>query len=159
VLDPTQTPMVLYRPGAITAAQLTQVTGVAVELFIAPDVAAEAPESMPAPGVTLRHYAPRAPLQLVGPTVEALAHAVDQAESQYGTQKVGVLLPNDWGFIDGAVLTELWADWDDPAGLAKGLYAGLRALDERGAVLILCPLPEPGGLRDAIRDRLRKAAR
>jgi L-threonylcarbamoyladenylate synthase len=158
VLDPTQTPMVLYRPGAITAAQLMQVTGVAVELYIAADEA-EAPESMPAPGVTLRHYAPRATLQLVGPTVDALAHAVDQATDRYGMHKVGVLLPNDWGFIDGAVLTELWADWDDPSGLAAGLYAGLRTLDDRGALLIVCPLPEPGGLRDAIRDRLLKASR
>jgi L-threonylcarbamoyladenylate synthase len=35
----------------------------------------------------------------------------------------------------------------------------LRALDDSGVSVILCPLPEAGGIRDAIRDRLQKAAR
>jgi L-threonylcarbamoyladenylate synthase len=52
-----------------------------------------------------------------------------------------------------------WGEWDEPEQLAARLFAGLRELDDRGVAVILCPLPEAGGLGDALRDRLRKAAR
>ena len=35
----------------------------------------------------------------------------------------------------------------------------VQALDDRGVTIILCPMPLSGGLNDAIRDRLEKAAR
>lgn len=151
VLDPTQTPMVLYRPGAVTAEQLTRITGVAVEVY-APtgDVR---PASMPSPGVGIRHYAPRARLMLVAGSVEAL-----QASLAAETTSVGVLLPQDWS-VSGDAVVERWGRWADTPSLAAGLFAGLRALDDRGVSVILCPLPEAGGLGDAIRDRLEKAAR
>ena len=41
---------------------------------------------------------------------------------------------------------------------AEKLYAGLRALDAEGCTVILCPMPQPAGIGEAIRDRLRKAA-
>jgi L-threonylcarbamoyladenylate synthase len=151
VLDPTQTPMVLYRPGAVTAEQLTAVTGVAVEVFV-PVVDAE-PSSLPSPGVGIRHYAPRARMVLVEGSADALQAVVD-AEAAV----VGVLLPRDWSVRGDAVIVR-WGSWDDAEALAAGLFAGLRALDDCGVAVIVCPLPEAGGLRDAIRDRLQKAAR
>lgn len=156
VLDPTQTPMVLYRPGAVTAAQLTAVTGVAVEVFVAK--AEEQPASMPSPGVGIRHYAPRARMVLVEGSLAALQAALAVAKADDSRESVGVLLPEDWNLSGDAVI-QRWGRWDDPEALAAGLFAGLRALDDRGISVILCPLPEAGGLRDAIRDRLEKAAR
>jgi L-threonylcarbamoyladenylate synthase len=163
VLDPTQTPMVLYRPGAVTAAQLTAVTGVAVEVFIPNTVVqSEHPASMPSPGVGIRHYAPRARMALVAGSAAALNDALQAALQQSGSNapsaSVGVLLPIGWELPGDAIL-QSWGRWDDPKGLAATLFAGLRALDDRGVSLILCPLPEPGGIADAIRDRLQKAAR
>jgi L-threonylcarbamoyladenylate synthase len=32
-------------------------------------------------------------------------------------------------------------------------------LDERGVTVIVCPVPEMGGLGEAVRDRIEKAAR
>jgi L-threonylcarbamoyladenylate synthase len=154
VLDPTQTPMVLYRPGAITAEQLTAATGVAVRLF--QPVAAAKPESLPSPGVGIRHYAPRARLQLVEGNPAALAAALQA--STLPQENIGVLLPVDWSLTTHAVV-QPWARWNDAEALAATLFAGLRALDDRGAQLILAPLPAPGGLGDALRDRLQKAAR
>jgi L-threonylcarbamoyladenylate synthase len=151
VLDPTQTPMVLYRPGAVTAEQLTAVTGVAVEVYV--PTGEVQPESMPSPGVAIRHYAPRARLMLVQGSVTAVDAALE-AE----TAPVGVLLPQGWS-VSGDAVIEHWGRWDDPPSLAAGLFAGLRALDDLGVSVILCPLPEAGGLGDAIRDRLEKAAR
>ena len=43
--------------------------------------------------------------------------------------------------------------------LARRLFAGMRALDEAGVDIILCPLPPEDGVGLALRDRLRKAAR
>ncbi len=151
VLDPTQTPMVLYRPGAVTAEQLTAVTGVAVEAFVPTD--GEQPASLPSPGVGIRHYAPRARLILVEGSAEALQGAVDAHAAS-----AGVLLPGDWS-VRGDMVSESWGRWDDLPSLAAGLFAGLRSLDDRGVSVILCPLPDAGGLGDALRDRLQKAAR
>jgi L-threonylcarbamoyladenylate synthase len=149
VLDPTKTPMVLYRPGAVTAEQLT-----AVEVFV--PVGKAQPASMPSPGVGIRHYAPRARMVLVEGSVSALAAALEAAGTPAAS--VGVLLPEDW-LLKGDAVVERWGRWNDPEALAAGLFAGLRALDDRGVSVILCPLPEAGGLADAIRDRLQKAAR
>jgi L-threonylcarbamoyladenylate synthase len=153
VLDPTSTPMMLYRPGAVTAEQITAATGVAVHTFVAAD-SATGPESLPSPGVGIRHYAPRARLVLVAGTIAAV-EAAWLEDAQAG---VGVLLPSGWE-LRGAAIVEAWGRWDDLQSLAAGLFGGLRALDDRGAKVIVCPLPEAGGLADAIRDRLMKAAR
>jgi L-threonylcarbamoyladenylate synthase len=154
VLDPTQTPMVLYRPGAVTAEQVTAATGVAVRVF--QPVASQTPQALPSPGVGLRHYAPRAALQLLQGNAEALAAALEA--SPLPSPAVGILLPVGWTLTTQAVI-QPWSRWEDPDALAATLFAGLRALDDRGVQTILAPLPPPGGLRDAIRDRLQKAAR
>jgi L-threonylcarbamoyladenylate synthase len=151
VLDPTQTPMVLYRPGAVSAEELTAVTGVAVRVF-EPVENAE-PQALPSPGVGIRHYAPRARLRLTEGSETALREALREAAGQV----VGVLLPEGWSV--GEAVVERWGRWDDAGTLAAGLFAGMRALDDRGVAVILCPLPDAGGLGDALRDRLGKAAR
>jgi L-threonylcarbamoyladenylate synthase len=157
VLDPMQMPMVLYRPGAVTAEQLTAITGVAVKVFVPPaDEPTEQHSSMPSPGVGVRHYAPRARLVLVAGSAAALQAALKETDAPRNL--VGVLLPADWEIPTGTVV-EQWGRWDDHEALAASLFAGLRALDDRGVTVILCPLPSAGGLADAIRDRLEKAAR
>lgn len=153
VLDATRTPMVLYRPGAVTADQLREATGVPVEVFV-PVKQELAPESLPSPGLGIRHYAPRARVVLV----EGSSAAVRRAVESLGAEKVGVLLPVGWHAPAGAVV-QSWAVWDQPDRLAAALFAGLRALDAKGADAIVVPLPPPGDLCDAIRDRLMKAAR
>ena len=63
-----------------------------------------------------------------------------------------------WQVPESAIV-QPWAVWDHPSELAATLFAGLRVLDARGVDAIVCPLPAPGGVYDAIRDRLLKAAR
>jgi L-threonylcarbamoyladenylate synthase len=154
VVDATQTPMVLYRPGAVTAQQLREASGVEVKIF-EPVKEERAPESLPSPGVGIRHYAPAAKMVLVEGTDAAVRRAV---ESLDGAEKVGVLLPVGWHAPAGAMV-QPWAVWDQPDRLAATLFAGLRALDAKGVDTIVVPLPPPGDLYDAIRDRLIKAAR
>ena len=154
VLDPAT--MTLFRPGAITPAELTAVTGLPVQVYTPPASHSERPEALPSPGVGIRHYAPKARLVLVQASPEALAGAVERAILE--GERPGALLPAGWRAAEGAEVFA-WGAWEDSPELARRLFAGLRALDVAGVSVIFAPLPEPGGLNDALRDRLEKAAR
>ncbi len=164
VLDPTQSPMMIYRPGAITAQQIREIAGPVInyEEKMLPQTAAR--ESIPSPGVGLRHYAPRARLILVESTLaELLARLARAAIPLQGDGRLGLMLPAE---LASAILAPPlkdatvfpWGHWGAPDELAEKLYAGLRALDAEGCTVILCPLPDAAGVGEAIRDRLRKAA-
>ena len=147
--------LMIYRPGAVTAEMIASVAG-HVQIFQAQAVdAARAPESLPSPGVGLRHYAPRAKLVLVDPTTK---HALGEAIERFSGESVGVMLPQGWSASGVAKIFE-WGPWGDNDVLARRLFAGLRGLDEAGVSVILCPLPDGSGVGVALRDRLRKAAR
>ncbi len=65
VLDPSTSPMTIYRPGAVTAEQIAEIAG-PVEEFKSGEPLQERPrQALPSPGVGLKHYAPRARLVLV----------------------------------------------------------------------------------------------
>jgi L-threonylcarbamoyladenylate synthase len=160
VLDPCQSPMIIYRPGAVTAAQIRETAG-AVELFRSDQPLAETPQSaLPSPGVGLRHYAPRARLVLVdatGADLASLGIRIAEAAALWSGEHIGVMLPADVpSNISGAILHS-WGRWSAPEELAHSLYAGLRALDAQGCTVIVCPMPPADGIGVAIRDRLRKA--
>jgi L-threonylcarbamoyladenylate synthase len=154
VLDPNQHPMLIYRPGAVTAAMIKQAVGEVV-LFQPAPTQSSSPESLPSPGVGIRHYAPRARLLLV--TTEAELQAAINQQANAG-EKVGVMLPKDWAVSSTAEIFP-WAPLNDEPALAQRLFAGLRDLDARNVSTIICPLPAATGLGLAIRDRLQKAAR
>lgn len=152
VLDPNPSPMILYRPGAITAAMLEPIVG-PVTLYQPPQ-SATAPESLPSPGVGIRHYAPRARLILVADQPEMTSRLTELANE---SKHIGVMLPHGWPVPTHAEIFP-WSALDDPAALAQTLFAGLRHLDNLHVEIILCPLPADG-LGLAIRDRLKKAAK
>jgi L-threonylcarbamoyladenylate synthase len=172
VLDPNSSPMVIYRPGAITMEQIREIAG-PVELFAEREAPAlESRESLPSPGVGLRHYAPRARLILVEAKEDR--KEADFASRLYGEaivfshERVGVMLPYGLPGEHSAAETKdhfedfaeifWWGQWSEPEELARRLFAGLRQLDAAGCTVILCPIPPAGGIGMAIRDRLRKAA-
>jgi len=158
VLDPCQSPMMVYRPGAITADQIRQVAG-DVEVFRA-ERASGAPDALPSPGVGLRHYAPRARLVLVEAPTDELPWKLADTAALRRNEKVGIMLPADLEMPDAPGATIFpWGRWSAPEEMARDLYAGLRALDAQGCTIVLCPVPPHGGIGVAIRDRLRKAAR
>jgi len=159
VLDPAPHPVILYRPGALTVEQIRSVAG-EVELFVAPENLKERePESLPSPGVGLRHYAPRARLVLLeSASPEAQQNALAEAAQKSETEQIGLMLPEGWPAPETATAIYRWGAWDSVEELATRLFAGLRELDDAGCTMILCPLPTEKGIGLAIRDRLRKAA-
>jgi len=160
VLDPTRTPMTIYRPGAVTAKQIRAVAG-DVEVFQPPDRQALQPhESLPSPGVGIRHYAPRARLILIEAPLTELPERIAELFAQHAAGRVGILLPAELTADapkDAVVFS--WGRWSDAEELAHRLYAGLRSLDAQGCSVILCPRPPAEGVGAAVRDRLLKAAR
>jgi len=156
VLDPET--MLLYRPGAVTAQRIADVTGREPRLYT-PASSATGPKlepenkPQPSPGLELRHYAPRARLILVESQVE-----LTDAIARHGPAHTGVMLPDDWNPPATATVFP-WGPWDIPEILGRRLFTGLRTLDALGVQTILCPIPPMAGLGDALRDRLTRAAR
>jgi L-threonylcarbamoyladenylate synthase len=150
VVDPNRKPVTIYRPGAVTLEQIRVLAGDAAYFRETAALAEEPREALPSPGVGLRHYAPRARLVLFrpnesAPVIEGVSVGLMRAEG----------LP-DFGMRYAAVYP--WGRWGQDEELAQRLFAGLRYLDGMGCEAILCPVPEGGGIAEAIRDRLRKAA-
>lgn len=158
VVDPSTTPMVVYRAGAVTPEQMCEAAGVAAVYFAAKVDAGDAErETLPSPGVGLRHYAPEVRLLLAGPSLLELLQCLDQISCD--AERVCVLLPDDWFAVLGPEVQVIsWGRWMEPSTLAAALFTSLRLAEASGATVAICPLPPAGGVCDALRDRLLKAA-
>jgi L-threonylcarbamoyladenylate synthase len=156
VVDLTSEPPAVLRPG-----------GVPVELLreALPDVrytprylAAEA-GAAPAPGMLLRHYAPRAPLTVYAGAGALALLLADAAALPPGTQ-VSLLAPDE----DLAALGDLPAHAVSlgprgaPERIAARLFAALREADATGPDAIFAVAPPRDGIGLAVWDRLMRAA-
>lgn len=136
VLDLTTSPPRLLRPGALGLRAIRDVTG---RIALPGDAVADGTER-PSPGMSRRHYAPRAKVVL--------------------TDEVDVDLPDSYGVLaykgeEGPRREILSAD---PREYAADLYAALHRLDDAGVSVILVQPPPDSEDWLAIRDRLRRAA-
>jgi L-threonylcarbamoyladenylate synthase len=140
VLDLTTATPALLRPGALGLRALREVTG-AIAL---PEAGPADGTARPSPGMSRRHYAPRATVILAKDVRDVDAGAAGP---------VGVLTYETAG-IDGAEVLSA-----DPREYAADLYAALHRLDDAGVATIL--VQEPPQTEDwlAVRDRLTRAAR
>jgi L-threonylcarbamoyladenylate synthase len=159
VLDLTQNPPVVLRPGAVTVEDLRGVV---------PRVTARTPvvgtdDAMPSPGLLSRHYAPRTPMTLYEGDSSAVHEAVLAAarNARAAGRRVGVLATNEQRKKMPElplVIAELGSE-QEPSQVSARLYAALRELDAAGLDVILAfELPQKEGLWLALRDRLRRAA-
>ncbi len=156
VLDPGRSPMMIYRPGAVTAEQIRAIVG-AVEVFSGGELMESPREALPSPGLGLRHYAPRARLELVEGEPSELRSRLVEAVLRWPGERVGVMLPADFEGLNLGAVELKWGRWAVPEEMARELYSVLRALDAAGCKVIVCPVPKGEGIGAAIRDRLLKA--
>lgn len=157
VVDPNGERCVVYRLGVVTLEQIREVCPGAAKFHETAAISAAEPESLPSPGVGIRHYAPRARLILAG----SPAHFAQQAHAALQSgEKLGLMLPESFPYVstDRGAVVYRWGKWSNHEELAHRLFAGLRWLDAAGATVIVCPVPEGAGIGAAIRDRLEKAA-
>lgn len=132
---------VLLRPGHISAEAIAAVID---RLPAAPDAAAPR-----ASGTLESHYAPHTPVAMQPTTVLAATLAKLAAAGR----KVALIHYSD---LPGAHAEQRLPA--SPDGFAHALYAALRAMDGRGADLILVEAPPQGGAWLGVNDRLRRAA-
>lgn len=138
VLDLTGSVPTLLRPGALGLRVLRDVAGA----IVLPEAQTADGVARPSPGMSRRHYAPRARV--------VLCKDVDDVDRSGLAGPIGVLT------YEGSEGTEVLSA--DPREYAADLYAALHRLDDAGVATIL--VQEPPQTEDwlAVRDRLARAA-
>jgi len=153
ILDCTGPAPVVLRPGAVDAATVQRVGGVAV---------VGRASTVRAPGTLASHYAPRARVVLVpdGAAVATLVAAPGAPGDPGATTGPpaatdGLLAPAEVGTPAGVVRLSAPADAGE---YARVLYAALREADALGLRRVLAVPPPAAGIGAAVRDRLARAA-
>ena len=153
IIDLTETPPRLLRPGGITPEQLTAVLG---EITVDKAVTAQIDKDavVKAPGMKYRHYAPQCAVVIVSGSRD----------------KAAAYIHNHMRANDRVLCFEeelsLYADCDplsygseaDVATLSAGLFAALRELDRPDIGTVFARCPTGGGLALAVQNRIGKAA-
>ncbi|GCF95114.1 threonylcarbamoyl-AMP synthase [Enterococcus florum] len=151
VLDMSGEVPTILRPGAITKEMLEAALGVEVLLDQHLVIESETPK---APGMKYKHYSPDTPVLMI--QENQWQPAMDWAKTE--NKRVGILA--------GPAIAEKYRsqdryifDDDTVEAAARGLYSGLRALDEAGQIdLIFAQIIEEDSLGAAYMNRLKKAA-
>jgi len=141
VLDLTTPTPTLLRPGALGLREVREVTG-AIAL---PDAGPAEGAARSSPGMSRRHYAPRATV--------ILAKDVRDVDRAGLAGPVGVLTYEAVDVAGAEMLS------GDPREYAADLYAALHRLDDAGVATILVQEPPQTEAWLAVRDRLTRAAR
>jgi L-threonylcarbamoyladenylate synthase len=151
VLDLNSSPPRVLRPGPILPSELRAVIGEvrASELRLGAEHV-----SLPSPGTSVRHYAPRARLECYSDVAQALGRALELSTSrtQVHWLRRGAARSPDLSQMH-TVLMPI-----DSAGYAAQLYDALHDADRRGAEYIVVDLPPDEEEWLAVRDRLRRGA-
>jgi|SRR5581483_2869625 L-threonylcarbamoyladenylate synthase len=149
----------LLRPGGVSLDTLRRIVPEVevVTRYVRADEGA-----VPAPGMLLKHYSPRAELRLFDGPDEAVRVALSQAAAELTRQgfHVGLLVADEDRAalsLPGVSLVSL-GSLGDLSQVAQRLFAGLRDLDARGVDVILARAYPPAGIGMAIQDRLIRAA-
>jgi L-threonylcarbamoyladenylate synthase len=142
IVDLSRDEPTLLRPGGLPREELERILGRRL---------AKSKQRVRAPGSFPSHYAPRAGVLLAEPG-EAIARAL--ALSSDGA-RVAVAVPEGVEVPEPLVCLRIPGEVE---GLARELYALLRAIDAAGVDVGVVSVPREEGLGLAIVDRLRRAA-
>ncbi|NLV57360.1 MAG: threonylcarbamoyl-AMP synthase [Clostridiales bacterium] len=160
VLDMTTNPPNLLRPGGISPEMLLTVLPEVrvVDSVLRPMQEGEKPLS---PGMMYRHYAPEAKLILVkgqpGHVCNRCEALYREATEQGVSVRILVFEEHLPLYGEHPHLVPL-GSLGNLEAVAQLLFSLLRQMDEDGAQLLLCEVPEPKGIGLAILNRLCRAA-
>ncbi len=153
IIDLTEHPARLLRPGGITPAQLCGVLGdivvdKAVTAQLDPDEVAKAP------GMKYRHYAPQCQVVIVAGSREAAASYI---RKQYQAGDRVLCFQEELPLYEGCNPLSYGTEADVNT-LSAGLFSALRELDDPSIHMVYARCPEGDGVAYAVQNRLKKAA-
>lgn len=155
VLDLTQTPPVLLRPGAISREDLENCLQQPVTLPSGQELSPPA-----SPGMKYRHYAPHARLLLFKGHPEEMRQRMQEYYTLMKKEKyrVGILCTRENAKLFPEAEVEVLSRQGEAEEAAASLYRALRDLDSRGVDIILAESFPETGIGLALVNRLEKAA-
>ncbi|MEM2184695.1 MAG: L-threonylcarbamoyladenylate synthase [Candidatus Methanomethylicia archaeon] len=158
VLDLTQTPPQILRPGGVTYEELKEVLG---EVSIHPSVIAKIEvEYAHSPGMKHKHYAPKAELIVVEGDLNKIVDKIIELTEEYSKfgLKIGILATDETMHRYGKGIVKSMGSRSDLKSAAKNLFKLLREFDDENVNLILAEGLPLKGLGLAIMNRLRRAS-
>lgn len=160
VLDVSESPFSLLRPGDVTVDSLEGILGEPVYIPEAVLAALREGQVARSPGLKHIHYAPRAPLTVVtGTPAHTAAYIRDQIQVYTGEGRtLGILAASETADqYDGARVIPLGSR-RAPREMAHTLFSALRQMDAWGVDVILAEGIAPRGEGLAFMNRLLRAA-
>ena len=157
IIDLTETPARLLRPGGITLEQLEAVLG---EVAVDPAVTRlmGAGEQPKAPGMKYRHYAPKAPVTVVtGDPKKSAEYIAAHAGAEDGIICFDEFLPLFTRRSETRPVMDL-GPAEDKEEQARHIFDALRSFDHTSVPAIWAQCPDTTGIGLAIANRLNKAA-
>lgn len=158
ILDMTENPPVILRPGAVTKEMLSALIG-----EVAEDRALILPDSgirPKAPGMKYRHYAPKAKLFIVEGELCAVVDKINALaeDNRKAGYRAGIIGTDETvAFYQGGIIKSIGTRQDE-ADIASHLFAVLREFDEDHVDVIYSESFDTGGIGSAVMNRLLKAA-
>ena len=153
IVDLTEQPARLLRPGGITPEQLKEVRG---ELIVDEAVTAQIDPNkvVKAPGMKYRHYAPAASVVIISGSREKAAEYIHH----FWQKGDRVLCFEEELELYTGCDPLAYGREDDVNTLSAGLFDALRILDDPNIGRVFARCPEGGGVAYAVQNRLKKAA-
>ena len=153
IVDLTENPPRLLRPGGITPEQLMEVLG---DLVVDKAVTAQIDkdEVVKAPGMKYKHYAPQCDVVIITGSHQAAAAYVRR---HYATGDRVLCFQEELALYEGCDPLAYGSE-ADVFSLSAGLFAALRELDKPGIGTVFARCPTGSGMAYAVQNRLKKAA-
>ncbi len=153
IIDLTENPPRLLRPGGITPEQLREVLG---EITVDKAVTAQIDKDavVKAPGMKYRHYAPECEVLIVSGSREKAAAYIAR-HWQPGDR---VLCFREELELYKEMNPLAYGEEADAKTLSAGLFDALRQLDDPDVKRVYARCPVGGGIAYAVQNRLKKAA-
>lgn len=159
IIDLTEKPVMVLRPGYITPQMLSEVLG--EEVIVDPGlIAADDTKKPKAPGMKYRHYAPKADMVIVDGERDAVVAEINARvwEARGKGQKAAVIATEETkGLYDADVVLSMGSREDEDS-IARQMYSILRDCDDLEVQVIYSESFKTPRIGQAIMNRLLKAA-
>ena len=153
IIDLTENPPRLLRPGGITPEQLTEVLGqITVDKAVIAQIDHDA--VVKAPGMKYRHYAPQCQVLIVSGSREQAANYIRKV---WKTGDRVLCFREELPLYEGCAPLA-YGEEANVDTLSAGLFDALRVLDDPNVKTVYARCPEGGGVAYAVQNRLKKAA-